>query len=72
MLELKATSVLKLSITEASAKIRTGDPKDDEEDYAMNVWAGVLPLDLSPGEPVPDTLLKDGISVPGYVRNYER
>jgi len=71
-LELKATSVLKLPITEASAKIRAGDPKDDEEDYAMDVWAGVLPIKLSKGEPVADTLLKDGIPVPGYVREYER
>ena len=46
-LELKATTVLKLPIEEASAKIRTGDPKDDEEDYAMNVWAGVLPLKVN-------------------------
>src|SRR5688572_3605601 len=50
-LELKATSVLKLPITEASAKVRVGGPKDDEEDYAMDVWAGVLPLDLATGEP---------------------
>ena len=71
-LELKATSVLRLHINEASAKIRTGDPKDDEEDYAMDVWAGVLPIKLSKGEPVADTLLKDGIPVPGYVREYER
>ena len=71
-LELKATSVLKLPINEASAKIRTGDPKDDAEDYGMNVWAGVLPMTLSKGDPVPDTLLKDGIPVPAYVRDYER
>lgn len=71
-LELKATSVLKLPIEEASAKIRTGDPKDDEEDYEMNVWAGILPLTLSTGEPVADERLDDGISVPGYVRNYKR
>jgi len=71
-LELKATSVLKLPITEASAKIRTGDPKDDEEDYTMDVWAGVLPMNLSKGEPVADTRLADGIPVPDYVRDYER
>jgi len=71
-LELKATSVLKLPIDEASAKIRTGDPKDDEEDYAMDVWAGVLPLSIEPGDPAPDTFLKDGIPVPAYVRDYER
>lgn len=56
-LELKATSVLKLPIAEASAKIRTGPPIDDDEDYAMDVWAGVLPLSLTPGEPIPDARL---------------
>ena len=71
-LELKATSVLKLPITEASAKIRTGDPKDDEEDYQMNIWAGVLPLRVEKGEPVPDTRLTEGIDIPDHVRGYER
>jgi nitroimidazol reductase NimA-like FMN-containing flavoprotein (pyridoxamine 5'-phosphate oxidase superfamily) len=71
-LELKATSVLKLPITEASAKIRTGDPVDDDEDYSMNVWAGVIPLKLMPGEPIPDAKLADGISPPEYVAKYSR
>ena len=71
-LELKATSVLKLPIAEASAKIRTGDPKDDEEDYQMNIWAGVLPLKVTKGDPVPDTRLSDGIEIPAHVRSYER
>lgn len=71
-LELKATSVLKLPVTEASAKIRTGDPKDDDEDYAMNVWAGVLPLKLSKGQPIADSVLGQNIPVPKYVRDYER
>ncbi len=71
-LELKATSVLKLPIDEASAKIRTGDPKDDEGDYAMDVWAGVLPLDLATAEPIADTRLADGTPIPSYVQNYER
>lgn len=71
-LELKATSVLKLSIEEASAKIRTGDPKDDEEDYAMNVWAGVLPLTLETGKPVADKRLDPAIAVPKYVEDYDR
>ena len=68
-IELKATSVLKLPITEASAKIRTGDPKDDEEDYAMDVWAGVIPLATTTGEPVPDSRLRAGIPVPDHVAN---
>jgi uncharacterized protein len=71
-LELKATTVLRLPIEEASAKIRTGDPVDDEEDYDMNVWAGVLPLTLTPGVPQPDARLDSGIEVPTYVRKYER
>ena len=71
-LELKATSVLKLAIEEASAKIRTGDPKDDEEDYAMDVWAGVLPLSLSTGEPTPDHRLDPSTKIPGYIKDYRR
>jgi nitroimidazol reductase NimA-like FMN-containing flavoprotein (pyridoxamine 5'-phosphate oxidase superfamily) len=71
-LELKATSVLKLPIEEASAKIRTGDPKDDEEDYEMNIWAGILPLTTSAGEPVNDSRLVKNISVPDHVLNYKK
>jgi hypothetical protein len=52
--ELKATTVLTLPILEGSAKVRTGPPIDDEPDYALDVWAGVVPLTLVPGEPVPD------------------
>ncbi len=71
-LELKATSVLRLPITEASAKIRVGDPKDDEEDYSMAVWAGVLPLGMSTGEPIADARLASGTEVPEYIRRYNR
>lgn len=71
-LELKATSVLKLPIDEASAKIRVGDPKDDEEDYEMDVWAGVLPLATTPGEPIADGRLKEGTPVPEHVSGYGR
>ena len=52
--ELKGTSVLALPLDEASAKVRTGPPVDDEEDYALPVWAGVIPLTLAPGTPQPD------------------
>lgn len=52
--ELKATSVLRLSIDEASAKVRSGPPADDEADYALHVWAGVVPLHLQPEPPIPD------------------
>lgn len=70
-LELKATSVLKLPIEEASAKVRTGDPKDDDEDYAMNVWAGVIPLTTAAGTPLPDTKLTEGIAIPDHVTRYK-
>ena len=70
--EMKATSVLSLPLVEASAKIRTGPPLDDEEDYALPIWAGVVPLRLEAGEPIADPRLPAGISVPDYARNYER
>ncbi len=71
-LELKATTVLALPLEEASAKIRTGDPVDDAEDYEMDVWAGVIPLKIKAEKPEDDKLLKEGISAPDYVLNYER
>ena len=71
-LELKATSVLRLPIDEASAKIRTGDPVDDEEDYAMQTWAGILPLELKPGTPTDDARLDNSIPPPDYITNYKR
>jgi hypothetical protein len=68
--EMKQTSVLEFTIEEASAKVRTGGPIDDEEDYALPVWAGVLPLSLKPKQPVADDRLPKEISVPGYVTTY--
>ena len=65
--ELQATAVLKFSIEEASAKIRTGPPVDDEEDYSLPVWAGILPLSLEAKTPVPDSRLAEGTRVPEYV-----
>jgi hypothetical protein len=66
--ELKATAVLALRIQEGSAKIRTGPPGDDDEDYALDAWAGVVPLRVSAGAPQPDPLLRPGIEVPEHVR----
>lgn len=66
--ELKATIVLSLPIEEASAKIRAGDPSDDDEDYALDVWAGVIPLRLKKDAPVSDEKLKDGIAIPDYLK----
>lgn len=68
--ELKATSVLAIEIDEASAKIRTGDPGDEEEDYELPIWAGVLPIHLHYGTPIPDPLLKAGIPLAQSVCPY--
>ncbi len=69
--ELKASSVIRLPIEEASAKIRTGGPKDDEDDYSLPVWAGVVPLRLSAGDPVDDGRLAPGIVPPEQIRPRE-
>lgn len=66
--ELNGTTVLALPITEASAKVRTGPPVDDEEDFALPVWAGVLPLSMKAGTPLPDERLPDTIKPPAYLR----
>jgi hypothetical protein len=65
--ELKATTVLRMPIEEGSAKVRTGPPKDDEEDYAWPVWAGVLPLQAILGAPIPDARLPQTIPEPEYL-----
>lgn len=65
--EWKATMVLAFAIEEVSAKIRTGPPVDDEEDYTLNVWAGVVPLNVERKSPVTDPRLKNGISIPAYL-----
>ena len=70
--ELKATSVLRLPIEEFSAKVRTGPPIDDEEDYAFPTWAGVLPLGVTAGDPIGDARLLPGKGAPEYVRHYTR
>ena len=68
--ELKATMVLKLPIEEASAKVRTGGPKDDKADYDLDIWAGVIPFTRTIETPIPDEVLRDGIPVPDSVKNY--
>lgn len=65
--ELAQTTVLSLPIEEYSAKVRTGPPDDDEPDYALEVWAGVVPLQLARGEPVPDPRLDKRIKRPAYL-----
>src|SRR6266852_2787115 len=64
--ELQKTTVLALPLAEASAKIRTGPPLDDEEDYKLEVWAGVIPLRLRAGDPISDPRLPSGIETPEY------
>jgi hypothetical protein len=68
--ELKATTVLYMSIEEISAKVRPGGCIDDEEDYALNCWAGVLPIKTMIGTPIPDARLKPGIPVPAYLKTF--
>jgi nitroimidazol reductase NimA-like FMN-containing flavoprotein (pyridoxamine 5'-phosphate oxidase superfamily) len=70
--ELKATLVLSLPLEEASAKVRTGPPEDEDEDYALPQWAGVLPLALVAGSPIPDPRLPAGTPTPASVRGWSR
>jgi uncharacterized protein len=70
--EIAGTLILELPLTEASAKIRVGGPVEAPEDYALSVWAGVVPLTLAPGEPQPDDRLLAGIEIPDYLRRWRR
>ena len=71
--ELKATSVLRIPLDEASAKIRTGGPEDgDTPDAELDVWAGHIPLVVAALDPVPDPTLREGIELPGYARVFQR
>ena len=70
--ELKATTILEFSIAEASAKIRTGPPLDEEADYGLPVWAGVLPLTLEAKLPVPDLRVAEDLELPGYVLRFRK
>lgn len=70
--ELKATSILKLALTEVSAKVRTGPVEDDAEDYALPVWAGVIPLRLTAGPPIRDERCDTAIPTPDYAADYRR
>ncbi len=70
--ELKATSILRLPLAEVSGKMRIGPPLDDEADYALPVWAGVIPLRLAAGEPVRDPKCDPSLLVPSYAAHYKR
>jgi nitroimidazol reductase NimA-like FMN-containing flavoprotein (pyridoxamine 5'-phosphate oxidase superfamily) len=69
--ELAATAVLALSLDEASVKIRTGGPKDEDEDYELDYWAGVLPITLTIGQAIPDSLLRPEIGTPDHIAALE-
>jgi len=70
--EIDETTVLKLGIEEASAKVRSGPPADDEEDYALPIWAGTLDFPKAAPAPNPDPRLKAGMAVPAHVSGYTR
>ncbi len=70
--ELKASSILRLPLAEVSAKMRVGPPEDDAPDYALPVWAGVIPLSLRPGAPIRDERCDPSIPTPAYVAHYQR
>lgn len=70
--ETKQTHVLAFAIAEGSAKVRTGGPKDDDEDLGLDIWAGVIPLTMVAGQPLDAPDLKAGIAPPSYVTEYGR
>ena len=69
--ELKGTTLIAMEIEEASAKVRTGEPKDDEEDYALDIWAGVIPIRQVVGAAENDPRLKAGVALPEHLRRFE-
>jgi uncharacterized protein len=68
--DLRATTVLGLRIEEGAAKVRTGGPSDEDEDYALPIWAGEIPVRTVVGEPIPDPRNLDGVEMPDHVRNF--
>lgn len=70
--EVKATTILSLQITEGSAKIRSGPPTDEPDDYDLPIWAGILPASLTLGAPVPDTRNLAGVAMPEHAKSIAR
>jgi nitroimidazol reductase NimA-like FMN-containing flavoprotein (pyridoxamine 5'-phosphate oxidase superfamily) len=70
--EVRATMVMALPLDETSAKVRAGGPIDDEDDYDLPIWAGVVPLVTAGGTPVADDRLAEGVPVPPYLERYHR
>ena len=70
--ELRQTTFVRLPLDECSAKVSEGFPEEPDDDLALDVWAGILPLRTVPGEPMPDPLLREDTEVPGYVADWRR
>lgn len=70
--EIRQTSTIEVPLKHVTAKVSTGPPEDDESDLAADVWAGVIPLSIATGEPVPDPQLAEGINLPDYLDPYRR
>ena len=70
--ELRQTTFVRIPLDEASAKVSPGQPPDADDDYRLDVWAGILPLHTVPGEPIGDPLLRPGVQAPGYVTAWRR
>lgn len=68
--EMKQTLLVEIPIDEASAKARTGPPVDEDDDYSRDVWAGIIPIHEISGAPVPDDKLREGIEMPGHVKEF--
>ena len=70
--EDRQTTLIAIPIDEVSAKVRTGGVDDDTADYGLGVWAGVIPLSIVAGEPLPEPDLEPGVALPGYIRHWHR
>ncbi|OOY13161.1 MAG: pyridoxamine 5'-phosphate oxidase family protein [Rhodobacteraceae bacterium] len=68
--DLKATTVMGMEISEGAAKLRAGGPKDEDEDYALPIWAGEIPVRMVVGEPIPDPRNLEGVEMPDHVRDF--
>jgi hypothetical protein len=70
--EMKSTLVVALPVSEASAKVRNGGPKDDADDYDLPIWAGVIPVHMAAADPVTDVASRVDVPIPGYIARYQR
>jgi nitroimidazol reductase NimA-like FMN-containing flavoprotein (pyridoxamine 5'-phosphate oxidase superfamily) len=70
--EIRQTTFVKIPLDEASAKISEGFPDEPDDDLALDVWAGILPLRMTPGDPIADPLLRPGAAIPSYIADWHR